>query len=60
MGNGSYVRTFTRSMLVVLIVVFGVLVLVAPRRHVDFGILTTSLPDSIRRFNFNPMLPGKM
>lgn len=28
--------------------------------HVDFGILTTSLPDSIRRFNFNLMLPGKM
>lgn len=27
---------------------------------VDFGILTTSLPDSIRRFNCNPMLPGKM
>ncbi|XP_076393041.1 uncharacterized protein LOC105663259 isoform X2 [Megachile rotundata] len=26
-------------------------------KFVDFGILTTSLPDSIRRFNCNPMLP---
>lgn len=27
---------------------------------VVLGILTTSLPDSIRSFNFNLMLPGKM
>lgn len=32
----------------------------SPGKVVDFGILTTSLPDSIRRFNFNLMLPGKM